>query len=397
MPRQEHVVSVFVASPGDLKDERASLEEIIREFNQTQSRERGFRFELVRWETNAYPGVGQDAQDVINKQIPNDYDVFIGIMWHRFGTPTGRADSGTIEEFEQAKKRHDDDPKSVQIMFYFKDAPLPPSHIDPQQLAKVAAFRKALGEEGTFYWTFNDLRDFERLLRIHVIRQAQTWHRKLTTVNTRKPEPQPDRQVATRSEAVIDEEDLGLLDLAEVFEERFGELARITERMTSESKEFGERISAHTRDINQLAVGSEGAIDPRAAKRLLAKQARDMDQFASRLEAEIPHFGRNLNEGMDALIQAVKMMDEFEGTLEEKSQLQALLSATVQSCKTLAETEVSTQQLREALAELPRMTTTLNRSKRRTVSVLDRLLEEYRTAQRLATEAEQLLKGMHTE
>lgn len=394
MPRQEHVVSVFVASPGDLKDERASLEEIIREFNQTQSRERGFRFELVRWETHAYPGVGQDAQDVINKQIPNDYDVFIGIMWHRFGTPTGRADSGTIEEFEQAKKRHDDDPKSVQIMFYFKDAPLPPSQIDPQQLAKVAAFRETLGEEGVLYWPFNNLKDFERLLRSHVIRQAQTWHRRLKPTDTEGLEPLTDGHVVTRPETVNDEEDLGIIDFAEIFQERFAELGRITDRMTSDSKDFGERIDTHTRDISQLAGASHGEIDPRAVKRVIAKQARDLDQFALRLEAEIPHLGRNLNEGMDALLHAVRMTDEFEAMPDKNSQVQALLSATVLFRKTFAGAESTIQGLRESLAELPRLTSALNRSKRKTVSVLARIVQEYKTAQRLAIEAEQLLKGL---
>jgi hypothetical protein len=100
VPRQEHVFSLFVASPGDVADERNRLEEIIRELNITWSRELGIRLELVRWETHAYPGISQDAQAVINEQIPADYDLFIGLMWCRYGTPTGRAGSGTIEEFQ---------------------------------------------------------------------------------------------------------------------------------------------------------------------------------------------------------------------------------------------------------------------------------------------------------
>ena|SRR3989337_1199459 len=32
-------------------------------------------------ETHTYPGIGEDAQDVINKQIDDDYDIFIGLMW----------------------------------------------------------------------------------------------------------------------------------------------------------------------------------------------------------------------------------------------------------------------------------------------------------------------------
>ncbi len=73
MARQEHVLSVFVASPGDVEAKRCKLEDVIRELNVTWSRELDVRLDLVRWETHAYPGMGTDAQDVINAQIPDDY------------------------------------------------------------------------------------------------------------------------------------------------------------------------------------------------------------------------------------------------------------------------------------------------------------------------------------
>src|SRR5882757_6446254 len=98
MPRQEQVLSVFVASPSDVANERAKLESIISEINVTWSRQLGIRLDLIRWETHANPGIDVDAQAVINKQIPDDYDIFIGILWCRYGTPTQRAESGTIEE-----------------------------------------------------------------------------------------------------------------------------------------------------------------------------------------------------------------------------------------------------------------------------------------------------------
>jgi hypothetical protein len=126
MPRHEKVLSVFVASPSDVTDERTKLEEVVNELNITWSREFGVRLELVRWETHSFPSKGADAQDVINTQIPEDYDIFIGIMWCRFGTPTKRAESGTLEEFLRAKARHDENPSSVDIMIYFKDESVSP-------------------------------------------------------------------------------------------------------------------------------------------------------------------------------------------------------------------------------------------------------------------------------
>ena len=173
MPRPEQAIVVLAASPSDLEPERTQLEDVIRELNLSWSQTLGVRLELVRWETHGYPGVGDDPQDVLNRELPDDPDIFIGLMWSRYGTATGRAGSGTEEEFNRALERYRQDPDSVRIMFYFKNAPLAPSDIDPDQLRRVAHFRESLGAEGTLYWTFRSLDEFVRLLRIHLSRQLQ--------------------------------------------------------------------------------------------------------------------------------------------------------------------------------------------------------------------------------
>ena len=55
-------------------------EEVISEFNLTWGDAHNARLELRKWETNTRPGFGRDAQDVINQQIGEDYDIFLGIM-----------------------------------------------------------------------------------------------------------------------------------------------------------------------------------------------------------------------------------------------------------------------------------------------------------------------------
>ena len=64
-----------------------------------------FVLDLLRWETHTRPGIGQSAQDVINPQIGDDYDIFLGMFGIRFGTPTREWQSGTEEEFRRALSR----------------------------------------------------------------------------------------------------------------------------------------------------------------------------------------------------------------------------------------------------------------------------------------------------
>jgi hypothetical protein len=130
MPRSATIVQVFVGSPSDVKEERDVLESVILELNRVWSKSLGVSFELIRWETHTHPAFGSDPQSIINDQLGEDYDIFIGILWSRFGTLTPRALSGTAEEFNLAVSRTQNGRPDV--MIYFKDAPIAPSKIDAQ-------------------------------------------------------------------------------------------------------------------------------------------------------------------------------------------------------------------------------------------------------------------------
>ena len=122
MPATIKRIRIFVASPGDVADERKRLDAVVAHLRTHVAAPHGLDLELVRWETHVRPGVAADAQAVVNPQI-GAYDLFIGILWNRFGTPTGRAESGTREEFDQAYARWQRDPGSLEIWMYFSEQP----------------------------------------------------------------------------------------------------------------------------------------------------------------------------------------------------------------------------------------------------------------------------------
>ena len=83
-------IRIFLASPSDVEEKRDVLLALIREVNDVLAflvPDRALRLELVRYETHSYPDMGR-AQDVINRQIPIDYEIFVGAMWKRVGIPT---------------------------------------------------------------------------------------------------------------------------------------------------------------------------------------------------------------------------------------------------------------------------------------------------------------------
>jgi hypothetical protein len=168
-PHRPRRVRVFVASPGDVTSERDTVSYVVSEVNRVLGEHLGFPIETLRWETDARPGVGEDPQDVINRQIA-DYDIFVGVMWRRFGTPTKRAKSGTGEEFERALaqfKKHG----YPTIMFYFRTEPFyTTDQRELTQFTRVARFQSALRKLGVLYWQYRSPLDFERYLREHLMR-----------------------------------------------------------------------------------------------------------------------------------------------------------------------------------------------------------------------------------
>lgn len=384
MVRQEHVLSVFVASPSDVEAERGKLEDVIRELNVAWSRELGIRLELVQWETHSYPGFGTDAQDVINDQIPNDYDLFVGIMWCRYGTPTGRAGSGTIEEFERAKYRYDHDKNSVQLMVYFKDEPVPPSQLDLKQYASVKSFQSSLGPAGGLYWKFDEINQFEKLIRLHLTRQVQAWKSRMNLTSTAMP-------VDTKDEKQPDEDDEGILDLMEVFQDRFAELPDILDRITDATEELGRKFVIRNDELNALPKDARGKPDQHDAKRLLEKLASDMNLYTARLEAELPLYSTAINTGINAFIKATTMSVDLNNDFDDVEQA---LNAVNSLRSTLATSRHHVVDFRQMIASSPRTTTTWNKARRSTVAAMDKLLTELTNSDVLLAESAKVIGGL---
>ncbi len=162
------IYKCFIGSPGDTTDERFACKEVIRHINKTIGEKFKFRIETLMWEDDSRPSFDVDAQAVINRQLlAKDYDLFIGIMWSRFGSPTERAESGTIEEFEDAFNKHKTQ-KNVEICMYFNKKDIPQSNMDPEQIANVFRFKKKISEIGGLYNEYNGIEQFKDNLRLHL-------------------------------------------------------------------------------------------------------------------------------------------------------------------------------------------------------------------------------------
>ena len=162
---------IFLASPGDTSNERNVVDEVVEEINKSIGSRDKFRLELLKWENDTYPSVGEYVQGVINEQIGGDYQIFVGIMWKKFGTSTKYSGSGTAEEFDLAYKRFTTK-KDIQIMFYFNSCPIP-QDADLNQFQKVKEFKAKIEDLGTYHKSFDSTIAFQKMLRMDITRYVK--------------------------------------------------------------------------------------------------------------------------------------------------------------------------------------------------------------------------------
>jgi hypothetical protein len=159
-------IKVFLSCPGDLKDILPVVDEFLEEENIFLGKNYKIRLELKHWKKNIYPGKGVPrVQDRINEQLVKNCDIYVGILWTRFGMPPGvRLDgkkygSGTEEEFFIALDL------GIPSWFLFCDIPINPSKIEPEQLKKVNEFKKRLQEQQILYEGYTEEKEFRRKLK----------------------------------------------------------------------------------------------------------------------------------------------------------------------------------------------------------------------------------------
>lgn len=155
MSYEAKVFRILIASPSDVTEEREIAVKTIQEWNDLNSSERKIVLLPLRWESHTAPEYGARPQEVINRQVVDHCDLVIGIFWTRIGSPTGVADSGTLEEIERSASRGNP------VMLYFSQVKKDPNQIDLEQLAKLRAFKdktfpKALVEGYTTQIEFRD-------------------------------------------------------------------------------------------------------------------------------------------------------------------------------------------------------------------------------------------------
>jgi hypothetical protein len=175
-----HVVHVFIASPGDVHEERDALRREMWEHNARNTPTSKVVLLPRMWETDSIPTVGQLPQDILDEQLVDTCDLVVGIFWTRIGQlmPDKKtaASEHEIDRVVAAKKP---------ALLYFSRRPVAPETFDEKQMKLLRKYKDRMGSS-SIYHEFDDPEEFARRAVQDIVAKVRDGLR----LEANAPEPQ---------------------------------------------------------------------------------------------------------------------------------------------------------------------------------------------------------------
>ena len=183
---------VFISCPEDVKDEKKIVKEVCVQLTDSLKPSKDIEICPIDWKNDIVPVItGEGAQAVIDEQVKDyDYDVYIGIMWKRYGDRKLNGLSHTEHEFENALNRKRKTGRPA-IMFLFKSLFNIEDGDKVEQIEQVEAFRKRIeNEDPGLYGTFENQKVFRKKILIYLKKIVDNPDLFLQTTVPKKKYPQ---------------------------------------------------------------------------------------------------------------------------------------------------------------------------------------------------------------
>jgi len=169
MSELKKVYDILLSSPNDVEKERELVTRNIEEINLLVNKFFNVGVRLIKWETNSHSTIGDSAQEIITQQFGSNFDIYVGIMGMRLGTPTKNSLSGTVDEFNHAHDIYLKNKSAFDIKFYFSDVEIRPSTINIEQYEMVREFKTKIQKLGVYTSDYNSYDKFARKIRIDIM------------------------------------------------------------------------------------------------------------------------------------------------------------------------------------------------------------------------------------
>ena len=158
-------------------------------------------------------------------------------------------------------------------MFYFKDAGIPPSKSDPQQLEQVRAFKEKISALGGLYHEFQDAEDFRTEVSAHLTKVVRDWRERAPST----PETAETTRASTAELPLRSTPRPEWWPAAEAWEERQAIQAQEARQVAEAREERQARQAAEAREQQRLERAAQQATREREVRQ--AAEAREQQRL----------------------------------------------------------------------------------------------------------------------
>jgi hypothetical protein len=365
--RTLRVLDIFVSSPSDVNPERQLIIDAAKEWNSLNSKARGTHLNILTWEDAVAPALGERPQAIINEQIGDQYDAFIGLMWSRFGSYTGLSDSGTVEEFERALNRYRDGEK-LRLAMIFKISDIPTSILDGEQYAKVQSFKVRYSREGGMYREFGNLDELRIIINrlLDQIAGSETREGLSPSVVV----PAQTEGVGITGDIEDQSDELGIIEIRDAIEalsNQQGEFLSEWSSLINRNTDITSRIS----DDLQSAVRI-GNINPDYVNIRMREAAESLDRISDFLNNGLPAYAERNDEIARLVGAAIDVSSDFPAA-EAQDEWRVAARSLINGVR---DNYTSTQSLNRTLGGIPRLSGVFNKARNKVVRANDRIIQE---------------------
>lgn len=374
MARHIQQIGVFISSPSDVALERDIAEEAIQEINRIRGNSEGFSLLPVRWERDVGSQFGSHPQSIINQQIGDEYDIFVGIMCSTFGSTAENFGSGTEEEFERALQRVEVSEKPTEILFYFKDPRKSESPIDAHQFLKVDGFKQKIASKGV-YCEFETPEGLKTSLLADLSKATDRFlsSSKVTSLAESSGGNEKPETGCKLIETDDFDEDIGILELSDIVFDSLENFNDTLSSIGSATTRFGLRIEEKTLELGKLPKSGNARQDQKKSKPYIEKIAAEMQRLSHKIDLETPIARKDFSMALKAMQRAVLVMGQ-DGL--SKGSDNDDLARQLRDLKVQIEGVVpKLSEFKTSIANMPRLTSKLNQAKRRALGSIDELIK----------------------
>jgi hypothetical protein len=379
--KEVNLIKLFVSCPGDVKSELGSIRLIVEELNKILGSNHNFKMELVDWNMDTYTDISSEAQSVINEQLNDEYDILIGIIGLRAGTPTKQYDSGTIEEINISI-----DNKKKQLIFFKSEPPQNIYELDIDQFQKVKKFKEELKEKGLLYKDYSNIQGFESLFRTNLSNLIMSKFIKKdksknsSIIKSIKSESIDDIQDVEHLIQSIEANssndfDIDIFELNEFSESNSNTFLNSLKSLTNIINSYTDLMTSRTSDFNSINTIKDKRLKEKKAKTAFKVFSKELEEVNDRLETEIPIFTESLMNVVDSTSKIVVITDD-QGLKESISELVTNMKSGIKSSSDFI----------KALLDWPLLERSFNKSKNRAIVLNKDLVKEMITGYKLLKE-----------